>query len=65
VLANALSVTVDDLICDSVVMAKAQIEQDMAAILSDCDEYEIRIICDMAHALKDTLRRDAALRKQS
>lgn len=62
-LANALSVTVDDLLCDSVVKAKVQFEKDIASILSDCDEYEIRMIKDMAKALKETLRRDANLRK--
>ena len=62
-LANALSVTVDDLLCDSVVKAKVQFEKDIAAVLDDCDEHEIRIIKDMAQALKETLRRDANLRK--
>lgn len=62
-LANALSVTVDDLLCDSVVKAKVQFEKDIASILTDCDEYEIRMIKDMAQALKETLRRDANLRK--
>jgi len=63
-LANALSVTVDDLLCDSVVKSKVQFEKDIAGILADCDEYEIRMIKDMAQALKETLRRDAHLRKQ-
>ena len=62
-LANALSVTVDDLLCDSVVKAKVQFEKDIAGILADCDEYEIRMIKDMAKALKETLRSDANLRK--
>ena len=63
-LANALSVTVDDLLCDSVVKSKVQFEKDIAGILADCDEYEIRMVKDMAQALKETLRRDAPLRKQ-
>ena len=63
-LANALSVTVDDLLCDSVVKSKVQFEKDIAGILADCDEYEIRMVKDMAQALKETLRRDAHLRKQ-
>lgn len=62
-LANALSVTVDDLLCDSVVKAKVQFEKDIAGILADCDEYEIRMVKDMAQALVETLRRDASLRK--
>ena len=63
-LANALSVTVDDLLCDSVVKSKVQFEKDIAGILADCDGYEIRMVKDMAQALKETLRRDAHLRKQ-
>ena len=63
-LANALSVTVDDLLCDSVVKSKVQFEKDIAGILADCDEYEIRMVKDMAQALKDALRRDRHLRKQ-
>lgn len=63
-LANALSVTVDDLLCDSVVKSKVQFEKDIGGILADCDEYEIRMVKDMAQALKETLRRDAHLRKQ-
>ena len=62
-LANALSVTVDDLLCDSVIQAKPQFEKDIAALLEDCDEYEIRMVRDMAQARKDTHRRDARLRK--
>ncbi|MEY8313182.1 helix-turn-helix transcriptional regulator [Oscillospiraceae bacterium 42-9] len=63
-IANALGVTLDDLMCDSVTHARVQFEQDIADILSDCDTYEIRMIADMAQALKDTLRRDAHLRNQ-
>lgn len=62
-IANALSVTVDDLLCDSVIKAKVQFEKDIAETLVDCDEYEIRMIADMAQALKETLRRDKNLRK--
>ena len=63
-LTNTLSVMVDDLLCDSVVKSKVQFEKDIAGILADCDEYEIRMVKDMAQALKETLRRDAHLRKQ-
>lgn len=62
-IANALSVTVDDLLCDSIIKARAPLEKDIAEILEDCDEYEIRMIADMAQALKDTLRKDEYLRK--
>ncbi len=62
-LANALSVSVDDLLCDSVIKSKPQFEKDIKSILEDCDDYEIRIIKDMMESMKETLRRDANLRK--
>lgn len=62
-IANALSVTLDDLLCDSLIQSRVQFEKDIADILEDCSEYEIRMIADMAQALKDTLRKDAYLRK--
>ena len=58
-----MQITSDDLLCDNVVKAKVQFEKDIALILEDCDEYEIRVIRDMAAATKETLRRDAHLRK--
>ncbi len=63
-IANALSVTADDLLCDSIIKARTPYEKDIADILTDCNEYEIRIIADMAMALKDTLRKDEHLRKR-
>ena len=63
-IANALDVTVDDLLCDNVVKAKTQFEKDIAELFDDCDEYEIRIIKDIAVAAKNTIRRDAWLRNQ-
>ena len=62
-IANALSVTGDDLLCDNIIMAKAPFEKDIAALLADCDEYEIRVVKDMVSALKDSLRRDSKLRQ--
>ena len=62
-LANALGVTVDDLLCDSLIHARVQFEQDIAELLEDCDNYEIRMVKDMTEALIATLRRDAHLRQ--
>lgn len=63
-LANALSVTVDDLICESVLKSRVQFEKDIETLLEDCDEYEIRILRDMLEAIKTTLRKDAQLRNK-
>ena len=62
-IANALGITSDELLCDSVIKAKVQFEKDIALVLEDCDEYEIRVIRDLAAATKETLRRDEKLRK--
>ena len=61
-LANALHVSVDSLLADSVVQSKAVFEQDIQTILSDCDDYEIRGIADIAAATKKTLRKEAKLK---
>lgn len=61
-IANVLSVTSDDLLCDNIVMAKAQSEKDTALLLEDCNEYEIRIVKNVIASLKKRLRRDAGLR---
>jgi len=61
-IANVLSVTVDDLLCDSIKKARTPFENDIAEIINDCDGYEIRVIADMAKALKESLRRDKQLR---
>lgn len=61
-IANALSITSDDLLCDNIVMAKAQFEKDTALLLKDCNEHEIRIVKDVIASLKERLRRDAGLR---
>ena len=62
-LANALGVTIDDLLCDNLIHARVQFEQDIAELLDCCDNYEIRMVKDMTKALIATLRRDAYLRQ--
>lgn len=37
-IANALSVSVDDLLCDNVIHAKPQFENDIKLLLDDCDD---------------------------
>lgn len=43
-IANALGVTVDDLLCDSLKNSKATYEREVADILSDCTHSELKII---------------------
>ena len=61
-LANALSVTVDSFLCDNVICSKEIFSQEIQNVVSDYDEYEIRIVADLVKAAKDTLRRNARLK---
>lgn len=55
-IANALSVTTDDLLCDSVIHAKSQFEDELKGILDSCDDYEMRVICQSAKSILEALR---------
>ncbi|OLN30113.1 helix-turn-helix domain-containing protein [Desulfosporosinus metallidurans] len=56
-IANTLSVSLDDLVCDSLIKAKDVFENEITQEVKDCDEYEIRVIADTIKALKETLRK--------
>lgn len=56
-IANALEVSVDDLLCDSVLTSRAAFEREASDILSDCSHWERRIITGTMRALKEHLRR--------
>ncbi len=61
-IANALSLTVDDLLCDNIVRARPQFERDIQQIIDDCDEYELRIVKNVAHSVLKTLRANEKLK---
>jgi len=56
-IANALGVSVDDLLCDSLENARAVFEQEVSELLSDCTHRELKVITNTVRALKDSLRR--------
>lgn len=56
-IANALGVTVDDLLCDSLESSRTSFEREATQILSDCSHRELKIITGTMRALKDNLRR--------
>ena len=56
-IANALGVTVNDLLCDSLTEDKASYEREAADILADCSHQELRIITGTMRALKENLRK--------
>ncbi len=55
-IANALGITVDDLLCDSLEMSKASFEREASEILSDCNHWELKVITGTMRSLKDNLR---------
>lgn len=55
--ANALNVSLDDLVCDSLDKAKTIFENEIAQTVQDCSEQEIRVIADTIIALKNSLRK--------
>ena len=63
-LANALGVTVDDLLCDNIVHARLQMDRDVQQVLDDCDDYEIRVVKDVARTVVDALRRNEKLNEK-
>lgn len=56
-IANALEVTVDELLCDSLPASRAVFDREVEHILADCTHTEMKIITETMRALKDSLRR--------
>lgn len=56
-IANALGVTVDDLLCDSLTASSSPYERVASDILSDCTHRELKIITETMLALKENLRK--------
>lgn len=56
-ISNALEVSVDELLCDSIKSSTLTYEKIAAEILADCEHKEMRIITDTMRALKDNLRK--------
>lgn len=61
-LANALSVTPDALLCDSVIHAKTQFEQDIQELLAGCDAYEIRVVKEVLSSVIPSLKNGLSLK---
>ncbi len=57
-IANALGVTTDDILCDSVSNASASYEREVSDLLSDCSHSELKVITGTMRALKENLRKN-------
>lgn len=55
-IANLLSVSVDELLCDTILSSKTIFEKHALEILGDCNQYEIRVLVDVLIATKNSIR---------
>lgn len=56
-IANALNVTPDEILCDSVNKSRAVFEREIERLLSDCTDDEVRVLAGTLRALKENLRK--------
>lgn len=63
-IANALSLSLDDLLSDSVIHARASLEREFQRMLDSCTEYEMRIVRDAAQAIITSLHVNEHLNEQ-
>lgn len=56
-IANALEVTVDELLCDSLTASGSVFEREAAQLLADCSLQELKIITETMRTLKESLRK--------
>lgn len=57
-IANALSVSVDELLSDNVVHTEYVFNREAQELLSDCSSYELRVLVDVLKGTKEALRKD-------
>lgn len=55
-IANLLNVSVDELLCDTVLKSKPVFIKEADEIFSDCNEYEVRVLVDVLKATKSSMR---------
>lgn len=59
-IANALSVSVDSLLCDNLTVSQHVYDQKIAAELLDCDNVELQAFLEIIQTTKRVLRRKSA-----
>lgn len=56
-IANELSVSVDELLCDSLVKSKPIYDQKFAEVLADCNTIELQAMLDIIKSTKTAIRK--------
>lgn len=57
-IANALEVNADMILCDCILHSGKTFKNEIAHLVDDCDERQLRIIADMTKTLKMTLEKN-------
>lgn len=57
-IANALSVSVDELLCDNLTQTKHVYDKKIAAELKDCDNTELQAFLEIIQSTKKVLRKN-------
>ena len=57
-IANALGVSVDELLCDNLIKSNHIFCKEAQEVLADCTPYDIRILVDVLKSTKEALRKD-------
>ena len=55
-IANALELSMDELLCGSLVQGTAVMQNELAELLADCDAAETKVILDVVKTMKKSLR---------
>lgn len=55
-IANTLQVSMDELLCDTLLASAPVYEREAQMLLKDCNRYEIRVLLDVLKATKESLR---------
>ena len=59
-IANMLEISVDELLCGSLVQGKPVLQNEYAELLADCSPDEVKLITDTAKAMKKSLQEKKA-----
>ena len=62
-IANALSISVDDLLCDNIVRSFHVYNKEAQEVFNQCSDYDIRILLDVLKATKESLAKDQRFRE--
>lgn len=63
-IANALNVSMDDLLCDNLKESRVIFEGEAKNLFADCNDYEFRFLVDLLKSAKEALRRNETVRKR-